>query len=162
MHALPVPEMMLGKILQMDACYTRAPFCRPIASAKRLVLQANMAIEEEEYARKHAGAVAGQEGRRVWGPKPPPQHAARLCAELVLAAVGQADGRTLVAQVCTTLTAPVAFPCLKDPLCMSLDSKWCSVGTSTCKSFLLQPSGVGKMPAIYCACDVVIYCAADQ
>ena len=52
----------------------------------------------------------------MWGPKPPPQHAARLRAELVLAAVGQADGRTLVAQVCPVLTAPVVFPCFRGSL----------------------------------------------
>ena len=50
----------------------------------------------------------------MWGPSPPPQHAARLCAELVLAAVGQADGRTLVAQVYHMLTMPVVFPSLNN------------------------------------------------
>ena len=88
----------------------------PVALPKQPGLQANAAAAEAEYERKHAWAAAGQEGRRVWGPKPPPQHAARLRAELVLAAVGQADGRTLVAQVDPTLPVPVPFPCLTDSL----------------------------------------------
>ena len=35
----------------------------------------------------------------MWGPRPPPQHGALLAGRLVLAAVGAAEGRTLVADV---------------------------------------------------------------
>ena len=38
----------------------------------------------------------------VWGPRPPPQHGALVAGRLVLAAVGQAEGRTLVADVSVT------------------------------------------------------------
>lgn len=61
-------------------------------------VQANATAAEKAYARKH-GAGTLQEGRRVWGPNPPPQHAALLRGRLALAAVGHADGRTLIAQV---------------------------------------------------------------
>ena len=99
MHAPPALSLML--IIHINISYMHKVLV--VLMFQPCGLQANAAAAEEEYAKKHAGAVAGQEGRRVWGPKPPPQHAARLYAELVLAAVGQADGRTLVAQVYPTL-----------------------------------------------------------
>ena len=64
-----------------------------------VVLQANAAAAEEAFARRHGAGAPLQESRRVWGPSPPPQHAALVKAKLVLAAVGHADGRTLVAGV---------------------------------------------------------------
>ena len=64
-----------------------------------VALQANAAAAEEAFARRHGARTPLQEGRRVWGPGPPPQHAALVKAKLVLAAVGHADGRTLVAGV---------------------------------------------------------------
>ncbi len=61
-------------------------------------LQANAAAAEEAFSTRKdsAGAV---ERRGVWGPRPPPQHGALVAGRLVLAAVGQAEGRTLVADV---------------------------------------------------------------
>ena len=41
----------------------------------------------------------------MWGPRPPPQHGALVAGRLVLAAVGQAEGRTLVADVSSCLSA---------------------------------------------------------
>jgi len=72
-----------------------------------LCLQANAAAAEEAFTKKH-GASGVHEGRAVWGPRPPPQHAALVRARLVIAAVGHADGRTLVADVSIFHPSPVA------------------------------------------------------
>ena len=82
--------------------YAHIP-CGLSASAMRLGCRQMRLLQRMSMQRSMLGLSRARRGRRVWGPKPPPQHAARLCAELVLAAVGQADGRTLVAQVYTTL-----------------------------------------------------------
>ncbi len=63
-----------------------------------LCLQANAAAAEEAFFTRKDGAGAA-ERREVWGPRPPPQHSALVAGRLVLAAVGQAEGRTLVADV---------------------------------------------------------------
>ena len=72
-----------------------------------LCLQANAAAAEEAFTKKH-GPSGVHEGRAVWGPRPPPQHAALVRARLVIAAVGHADGRTLVADVSIFHPSPVA------------------------------------------------------
>lgn len=65
-----------------------------------LGLQANAAVAEEAFATRQPGAGATErQQRRVWGPRPPPQHGALVAGRLVLAAVGHAEGRTLVADV---------------------------------------------------------------